>query len=149
MQIIIGKKNIMVIKITRIILIAFNACVFSIYGLAKLLGYQFSIHQSSLSYDNTLVKDLRPISLMWRFHAISPIYSKIIALSQLLAVLLICIPKTRKIGLIFYLFQISQIVSINFCFGLPIGTKLLSSILMLNTVFLIYTYRNNYKPLLN
>ena len=139
----------MKLKFAKAILITFNSLVFSFYGVMKLLGYQLSLELSSQKYEGVFVNDLKPVNLMWRFYAVSPLYAKAIGLAQLLSAVLILLPKTRKIGLILFLFQITQIIFINFCFDITIITKIISVVLLINTLFLIYIYRNTYKVLLN
>ncbi len=128
-------------------LIAFNAGVFCVYGIMKVIGGQLASLSSSEKYHHALVSDLKPVNLMWLFHAASPVYAKSIGLAQIFATVLICIPITRKIGLLLYLFLISQIVLINFCFDITVVTKYLSLLLLLNTCVLIYLYRSSYKIL--
>lgn len=135
------------IKILKFCLILFNSFVFSLYGVMKIVGLQLVPPSSSERYYHVLVNELKPVNLMWLFHSASPVYAKSIGIAQVVAAILICIPKTRKIGLLFYLFQVSQIVLINFCFDITVVTKFLSVILLLNTCFLIYLYRDGYKKL--
>lgn len=139
------RSKYVLIKISKFCLIGFNASVFCLYGLMKIIGWQLDFQINSEKYYNTMVKNLEPVNFMWLFHSVSVPYAKSIGAAQLLAAALICIPFTRKIGLLFYLFLISQIVLINFCFDITIVTKYLSVLLLLNTCFLIYLYRSSYK----
>jgi hypothetical protein len=133
-------------KVFIIVLLSFNALVFSIYGTLKLSGTQLGLKGSH--HKEYIMKELLPVNFMWRCHAISRVYALSIGLSQILASLLILIPFTRKFGLLYYLYNVFQIVLINYCFELTIEVMLTSSLLLMNILILIYIYLPKYKPLI-
>ncbi len=135
----------LVFKLLLLSAIGFNAIAFSMYGFFKLSGIQLTRPTHIIMRQ---LSEFNPTNFMWGFHAISPYYAFVVGLSQMVSAFLIIIPHTRKFGLLFYLYNVAQIFLINYCFDITIQVKILSTVLLLNTIVLFYVYRKSFLKLL-
>ncbi|OYU96970.1 MAG: hypothetical protein CFE21_01390 [Bacteroidetes bacterium B1(2017)] len=104
------------------------------YGFDKLVKGQFSLPEPNLLYSTfgSLDKDL----LFWSVMGISPTYNYITGGLEIVAALLLIIPKTRSLGLMASLVMLVHIVILNISFD--ISVKLFSSTLVTLNLVLVW-----------
>ncbi|WP_154988741.1 hypothetical protein [Priestia megaterium] len=90
------------------------AITFLIYGMAKIYPGQFIT--GDFLFDST--KD-SAMKLAWYFFGYSDFYNYFIATGELLAALLLVIPRTATLGNIIFLPIIANITVLNYCFNIP------------------------------
>ncbi|PGK51971.1 hypothetical protein CN918_29720 [Priestia megaterium] len=90
------------------------AITFLIYGLAKIYPGQFIT--GDFVFDST--KD-SAMKLAWYFFGYSETYNYFIAAGELVAALLLVIPRTATLGNIIFLPIIANITILNYCFNIP------------------------------
>lgn len=95
----------------------FLAFIFYSYGIAKLIDHQFGVQYQTL--DRSL-GEINGYSLSWRFFDYSLKYKIFIGLGQVLASTLFLFRKTTTLAAIILLPIISNIVFINFAYGVPV-----------------------------
>lgn len=95
----------------------FLAFIFYNYGIAKLIDQQFSAQYQIL--DRPL-GEINGFALSWRFFDYSYKYKLFIGLGQILASTLFLFRKTTTLAALILLPIISNIVFINFAFGVPV-----------------------------
>lgn len=121
----------------------FVALWLMLYGVVKLAGLQLSHFDVDVN-----LKDLHPTGLMWYFFSYSPIYSKFIAISQLVSAIFLLIPKTRTLGALFATIVTLNILVINISFEITIYTLLLSLILFICCIYLVILDKHKFARLL-
>lgn len=126
-----------------IILRVFLGSVFVLYATIKFLGIQFPRMQI-----NESINYIDPVTLVWYFFGYSQPYMFTVATGELLTGILIALPKTTKIGVLFYFPFALNIAAVNWCFSLPMDVKLLSTFLALGSLYLLFNDINTYKRLL-
>ncbi|WP_206093780.1 hypothetical protein [Paludifilum halophilum] len=85
--------------------------IFLIYGAAKIHPGQF--HHGDFVFDST--KDT-PFELVWYFFGYSLVYTLFIALGEIVAAILLIIPRTATLGAVCLLPISVNIAVINFCY---------------------------------
>lgn len=121
----------------------FLAYIFLTYGLAKVFHNQFT---TPLSVMDTRLADISGFDLTWRFFGYSYAYALFIAVSQVLCAVLLFFRRTTTLGALILLPIISNIVFVNFAFGIPV--KLFSSLFLLMALFLLLPEWRRFKALL-
>ncbi|MGE0870173.1 MAG: hypothetical protein AB7P03_16530 [Kofleriaceae bacterium] len=117
--------------------------VFVLYAIAKLAGSQFI--QFEL---DTPMSEVSPVTLVWYFFGYSRPYAMAIAVTELVAGLLVIIPATARIGYPLYLAVAGNVALIDWCFGLPAPATLLATSLVIGAAILIVRHRAAYLALL-
>lgn len=141
-------KNINRIKLGQIFLFAiifFNSSWFLLYGVAKLIGFQF-VYKAPPA--DLLLKDVSSSGIMWYFFSLKKGYAILVGLAEIIPALLIIFKKTRFIGAFFYLITVLNVLAINTFFDITIFTFGLSIILFINTLIILFSERNKLKFLL-
>lgn len=121
----------------------FLGIVFIFYAVIKFLGIQFP----KMEIDQNLTQ-IDGVTLVWYFFGYSQLYMLMVASGELLAGMLIAVPKTTKIGVIFYFPFALNIAAVNWCFDLPYDVKILSAFLVLSSFYLLINDWSAYKKLL-
>lgn len=117
---------------------------FVLYAVIKFLGIQFP-----RMYLSDPIDQIDSVTLLWYFFGYSQPYMLTAAVGELVAGILIAVPKTTKIGALFYFPFALNIAVINWCFGLPYDVKTLSTFLALSSFYLVLNDIPSYKKLLN
>ena len=117
--------------------------VFILYASVKFLGIQFPRMHTDQPIDQ-----VDSVTLVWYFFGYSQPYVMLISFGELVAGLLIAIPKTSRLGVLLYFPLALNIAAINWCFNLPIDVKILSTFLALGSFYLIINDLAVYKKLL-
>jgi uncharacterized membrane protein YphA (DoxX/SURF4 family) len=110
------------------------AFFFITYGLAKLNGNQFIKMGSVLDRP---VSQLSGFELTWVYFGYSPLFSGFIAWGQLTCAVLLLFDRTKRIGMLALFPIILNIVLVNFCYNISLGTKVVSSIFLALNTYLI------------
>jgi len=126
------------------VLRVFLGSVFIVYALLKFLGIQFPKMHVDADINN-----IDPVTLVWFFFGYSQPYMLVIATGELFAGILTAIPKTSKLGILFYFPIAANIAAVNWCFSLPIDVKILSTFLTLSSFCLLVKDLDSYKKLLH
>lgn len=121
----------------------FLGMVFVFYAAIKFLGIQFP----KMEIDQN-VNQIDGVTLVWYFFGYSQPYMILVAAGELLAGILIVIPKTTKIGVLLYFPFALNIAAVNWCFGLLYDVKILSTFLTLGSFYLLLNDLPVYKKLL-
>lgn len=116
---------------------------FVLYAVIKFLGIQFPKMYLSESIDQ-----IDSVTLLWYFFGYSQPYMLTDAAGELIAGVLIAVPKTTKIGVLFYFPLALNIAVINWNFNLPCDVKILSTFLALGSFYLLLKNIPSYKKLL-
>ncbi|SEN67416.1 hypothetical protein [Lihuaxuella thermophila] len=112
--------------------------IFLIYGLAKIIMGQFAAVEPT-SQIAGLHPDPKGFALAWTFFAYSRVYEIFIGVGEVMAAILIMIPRTATLGAVAY-FPISvNVLMVNVCFG--IGVADLSTVLVVMNLFLLWADR--------
>ncbi|HEX8574883.1 MAG TPA: hypothetical protein VF677_01175 [Flavobacterium sp.] len=134
-----NKKNILLF-----IIILFNAGVFIMYGVSKIMRIQAI---ATLPEDGLLATEMQPTQVMWYFLGIKAEYAILVGLSQIGSSVLLLFKRTRLFGAIVYFFVVSNILAINVIFRVTWQTLLLSIILFMNILIIIYTEKDKVRKL--
>ncbi len=121
----------------------FLGIVFVFYAAIKFLGIQFP----KMEIDQNL-NQIDGVSLVWYFFGYSQHYMIVVASGELLTGIRIAVPKTTKIGVLFYFPFALNIAAVNWCFDLPYDVKILSAFLALSSFYLLLNDSSAYKKLL-
>ncbi|CAM4317986.1 DoxX family protein [Nocardia ninae] len=97
------------------------------YGLAKVIPVQMP--EPDLTTLLTPVGDLTPFTLLWNQVGVSPEYQTLLGTAELVAGLLLFIPRTALLGTILAVVSMAQVFILNMTFGVPV--KLFSGHLLL------------------
>ncbi len=117
--------------------------VFLVYACAKFSGNQFSylpIHGR--------VEDVDPVTLVWYFFGYSRSYAMFIACGELVAGLLVLIPRTSRVGYPLYFLIAANVAMIDWSFGLPPQATWLATCLVAGSAYLIVQERRAYLRLI-
>ncbi|HEX2253435.1 MAG TPA: hypothetical protein VHQ65_09225 [Thermoanaerobaculia bacterium] len=109
------------------------------YGFAKVMGSQFTI------LDSELDKPMGEVSgfwLTWYYFGYSAVYGNLIALGQIGGGLLLTFRRTALLGAAILFGIVSNIVLINFFFGIPSGATGVALLLWLGLLAILVTYRD-------
>jgi hypothetical protein len=112
----------------------FLAYWFISYSIAKLAGTQFITLGALL---DTPIRCLTGFELTWIYFGYSPLYSYVIALSQLAAAVMLLFARTRRIGAVLLLTIVGNIVLVNFGYHISTETKIMSVLFLVLTLYLI------------
>lgn len=116
---------------------------FVLYAIIKFLGIQFP-----KMYLREPIDQIDSVTLLWYFFGYSQSYMLTAAAGELIAEILIAVPKTARIGVLFYFPLALNIAVINWGFGLPWDVKTLSTFLALSSFYLRLRDIPIYKKLL-
>ncbi len=122
----------------------FLSATFLLYGLLKLTGGQF-IHGDSLHIDSAT--DVGS-TMVWKFFGWSWPYTIFIGMGEVVAALLVLIPRTRRLGYLMYFPIALNIAVMDVCFGFPMPATLLVSTLAAVCLFLMWRERQALLPAL-
>jgi len=117
--------------------------VFLFYAYAKFSGNQFMHFEV---YDRCA--DVHPVTLVWYFFGYSKTYAMFIASGELIAGLLVLIPRTARIGYPLYFMIAANVAVIDWSFGLPAPATWLATSLAIGSAYLIVRDRRAYLGLL-
>jgi len=137
----VGKKRWDVV-IARVLL----ALVFFFYGAMKLTGNQFGLGEG---LTHSRLSETSPLVVTWYFFNLSPLYRDSIAFSQIATGLLLLFRRTAPIGALCFFVIITNIVLINFGYNIANDTKIISLVLLAIDLFLLVSYRDRYRLLLD
>lgn len=118
------------------------ASVFLLYGLAKLLGAQFTILDSELDRP---MGQVRGIWLTWYFFGYSPVYGNLIGLAQIAGAALLTFRRTTLLGACLLFPIITNIVLIDLFYGIDLGATIMAIVLWIGLLVILRHYR---EPLL-
>jgi hypothetical protein len=110
----------------------FLGITFAFYGLIKILGGQFNYKHfifDSANLDGTM--------FVWSFYGYSAVYGRLIGLAELIAGLLLVIPRTRTLGALLVLPIAANITVMDFCFGFPAVKYFALLLTLLDLVLLV------------
>ena len=110
----------------------FLAFIFFSYGIAKLLGHQFT---STYTMMDQSLAEANGFWLTWRFFDYSFSYKLFVGLGQVIASVLFLSRRTTTLAAIIFLPIISNIVYVNFAFD--IGVKFFSFCYLVFTIYLL------------
>ncbi len=113
------------------------------YAYAKFADHQFG----HFEFDGK-VRDLPASDLVWYFYGYSRPYAMFIATGELIAGLLVLIPRTARIGYPIYFMVAINIVVIDWSFGIGISVQILSTALATGALYLMIRERRVYARLL-
>lgn len=113
--------------------------VFLFYAYAKFSGSQFSYF-----HIDGRVDEVAPVTLVWYFFGYSKTYAMFIACGELVAGLLVLIPRTARIGYPLYFLIATNVAVIDWSFGLPPLATWLATFLAAGSAYLIVQERRAY-----
>jgi uncharacterized membrane protein YphA (DoxX/SURF4 family) len=125
------------------ILRVFLGGIFILYAVIKFLGIQFPRVYLSENIDK-----IDSVTLLWYFFGYSQPYILTVATGELLVGTLMAIPKTTRIGVLFYFPFALNIAIVNWYFSLPLDVKILSTFLAISSLYLLVNNLPIYKKLL-
>lgn len=128
---------------TLTILRVFLGGVFILYSISQFLDMQFPrrpIHDPIDQVDS--------ITLVWYFYGYSQPYRVFIIVSELIVGLLLAIPRTSRIGILFYFPFALNIAVISWSFNQPFAVRVLSTFIAVSSLYLIFKERSTYKKFL-
>jgi len=137
----VGKKRWGVV-IARVLL----ALVFFFYGAMKLTGNQFGLGEG---LTHSRLSDTSPLVITWYFFNLSPLYRDSIAFAQIGTGLLLLFRRTAPIGALSFFVIITNIVLINFGYNIANDTKVISLVLLALDGFVLLSYLDRYRMLLD
>ncbi|WEY93722.1 DoxX family protein [Bacillus subtilis] len=114
--------------------LAFN---FFVYGLAKVVIGQFGEVTPEIE-----AAPGKGFTIAWTFFGYSHVYELFIGFGEILAAVLLLIPRTAALGAVIFMPIIVNIVLINYCFD--IGVQDLSTILMVMCLILLWMDRRKF-----
>lgn len=114
---------------------------FLIYGLAKIITGQFDAIEPTHKIAG-LHPDPEGFALAWTFFAYSRAYEIFIGVGEVLAAILIMIPRTSTLGAVFYFPIAVNVMMVNYFYG--IGVSDLSTILVIMNLFLLWMERKKW-----
>lgn len=109
------------------------------YAFVKFTGQQFG--RFELEGD---VRQYPPSDLVWYFYGYSRPYAMFIASGELIAGLLVLIPRTTRIGLPLYFMIMVNIVAIDWSFSIGMSVQILSILLASGALYLMIRERRAY-----
>lgn len=112
----------------------FLASSFLIYGLVKIVMGQFGAPPPEIAELNG-----EGFTLAWTFFGYSRFYEIVIGLGEVIAALLLIIPKTKTLGAIIYFPIAVNVMLVNYCFD--IGVQDLSTVLTFMCLLLLWIDR--------
>nr|WP_106782640.1 hypothetical protein [Lysinibacillus timonensis] len=112
----------------------FLASTFIIYGLAKIVMGQFGAPPPEIA-------DMRGegFTLAWTFFGYSRLYEVVIGIGEVVAALLLLIPKTKTLGAVVFFPIAVNVMLVNYCFD--IGVQDLSTVLTVMCLCLLWVDR--------
>ncbi|MBS1652350.1 MAG: hypothetical protein JSU07_10100 [Bacteroidetes bacterium] len=140
------KYKLKISKVLLWLLILLNSGVFVLYGIAKLIGFQFVYHAPA---PDKLLQDVSPLGIMWYFFSLKKGYAILVALSEIIPAILILFKRTRFIGAVLYLITVTNILAINIFFGITPWTLGISIVLFINILIILISERQKLKMLLS
>ena len=123
-------------RCTKIGVRYFLASVMLLYGLNKLFLIQMTYPK--LSYFYTPLGDFKPMDLAWTFVGYSAAYQFIGGLLEFVAAILIFFRRTLVLGLLIFLGVMSNVLMLNYLYG--VAVKTFSTTLVLMGLFLLFEY---------
>jgi uncharacterized membrane protein YphA (DoxX/SURF4 family) len=117
--------------------------VFLFYAWAKFSGHQF-IHFELTDR----VVDVDSVTLLWYFFGYSRAYAMFLACGELVAGLLVLIPRTARIGYPLYFMIAANITVVDWSFGLPAPATWLATSLLAGSLYLLVREHRAYMRLL-
>ncbi|MCY8510923.1 hypothetical protein MOD07_15400 [Bacillus mojavensis] len=121
--------------------LAFN---FVVYGLAKVVMGQFGGVTPEIA---AAVGKGKGFTIAWTFFGYSHVYEVFIGFGEIIAAVLLLIPRTSALGAVVFMPIIVNIVIINYCFD--IGVQDLSTILMIMCLILLWIDRRKFMGMFN
>ncbi|HZG71709.1 MAG TPA: hypothetical protein VEY51_09255 [Chondromyces sp.] len=112
----------------------FLASTFLMYGLAKVVMGQFGAPSPEIAAVNG-----DGFVLAWTFFGYSRFYEVVIGLGEVIAAILLLIPKTATLGAIIFFPIATNVMLVNYCFD--IGVQDLSTVLTLMCSVLLWLDR--------
>ncbi len=112
------------------------AVVFIVYGLVKLWGIQLA--KLHLTGD---INGIDSITLVWYFFGYSPFYAKFIGVTELVAGILIAVPRTARLGTLLVLGLGVNITFMDYCFNFPSVKYLVTLYTLLAFVLLLNDFK--------
>ncbi len=115
--------------------IAATLCI--LYGFAKINGSQFTV------LDSEITKPLGEVSgfwLTWYYFGYSPVYGTAIALLQIVAGILLIVPRTALAGALILLPVVANILLIDLFYGVDLGGTMAAVVVLLCVVLTIAPY---------
>ncbi|PLR89205.1 hypothetical protein [Bacillus halotolerans] len=119
--------------------LAFN---FFVYGLAKVVIGQFGEVTPEIA-----AAAGKGFTIAWTFFGYSHVYEVFIGFGEIIAAVLLLIPRTYTLGAVIFMPIIANIVMINYCFD--IGVQDLSTILMIMCLILLWIDRRKFMGMFN
>jgi hypothetical protein len=108
-----------------------------VYGFAKINGAQFTV------LDSELAKPLGQVGgfwLTWHYFGYSPVYGTLLALIQIVAGILLVVPRTALAGALLLLPVAANIVLIDVFYGVELGGTMAALVLLLCVCLTIAPY---------
>jgi hypothetical protein len=106
--------------------VAATLCI--VYGFAKINGSQFTV------LDSELTRPLGQVSgfwLTWYYFGYSAVYGTLIALLEIVAGILLIVPRTALLGAVILLPIVTNIILIDGFFGVDLGATLVAVVILL------------------
>ncbi len=89
-----------------------------VYGIAKAIPNQMSAPSPFRLL--TRVADLPPMAMLWTFMGSSPAYQSITGVAELLAGLLLLVPRMTLLGAVIAIADMTMVVTLNLCYDVPV-----------------------------
>jgi hypothetical protein len=108
-----------------------------LYGFAKINGAQFTV------LDSELTKPLGDVSgfwLTWYYFGYSPVYGNLLAVIQIVAGILLVVPRTALAGALVLLPVVTNIVLIDVFYGVDLGGTLAAVVLLVCVCVIVAPY---------
>jgi uncharacterized membrane protein YphA (DoxX/SURF4 family) len=116
---------------------------FLLYAWAKFSGNQFAHFEL-----HDRVDEVHPVTLVWYFFGYSRPYAMFIACGELVAAVLVLIPRTARLGYPMYFAIAANITVIDWSFGLPAPATWMATSLLAGSFYLLVRERRAYLRLL-
>jgi len=124
------------------------AAALLLYGLAKL---PLPGHVPQFIYSRDWTFDARtghPATLVWHFFGYAPAYGYTIAFTEILAAVLLVVPRTRTVGALLAFGMLANIAVMDVTFGFPVPATVLAVTLALASFALLVADRERIQGLL-
>lgn len=131
------QREIIKLHLINYTLIGFLSYYLIRYGFDKIIGIQF--YEASPNILHTKLGNISKDLLFWNTMGASQFYNWFMALSEIIAGVLILFNRTRFIGLLFAFGILLNVFSINI--GYDITVKFLSGLLLFSCIYLLTFYR--------
>jgi hypothetical protein len=103
------------------------------YGMAKIFPVQFP-PLGNLALEERL-RDMTPMSMLWRFMSYSRPYNFFAGLMEILTVVLLCFRRTATLGAIVCVMVMTNVALMNYAYNVPV--KLYATMIVLSAILLI------------